>query len=288
MVEFEKADDKKFDSFKGKNIDFLKYAMAVAVCGRHNIIAVGSPGCGKTAMFTMFPMLMPELTADEMKEVNKIYEVAGIPRPDDLKTPRPFRMPHQTASLEGMCGGGIDCKPGEISLAHKGMLFLDEVAEFRTSVLQMLRVPLETKSVTLSRAGKCYVYPADFQLAMVTSPCPCGNYGSDRICICSARSIEQYWKKFSGPLLDRMEIRVMLYETHTTFEPERTLEELRELIKKGQEFQYVNCFEVKKLTKRGEAYYNNHKYDDPQTLHEKLLSKGYSVNLHYAKKVYGR
>ena len=120
-----------------------------------------------------------------------------------------FRMPHQTASIEGICGGGVSCRPGEISLAHNGVLFLDEAAEFRTSVLQMLRVPLETGTVTLSRAGRSTVYPANFQLLMAANPCPCGNYGVEgKICLCSARSVEMYWRKFSGPLLDRVDLRV--------------------------------------------------------------------------------
>ena len=118
-------------------------------------------------------------------------------------------MPHQTASIEGICGGGNSCRPGEISLAHNGVLFLDEAAEFRSSVLQMLRVPLESASITLSRAGRSTVYPASFQLLMSANPCPCGNYGSEnKICLCSARSVEQYWKKFSSPLLDRVDLRV--------------------------------------------------------------------------------
>ena len=118
-------------------------------------------------------------------------------------------MPHQTASIEGICGGGPHCAPGEISLAHNGVLYLDEASEFRSSVLQMLRVPLESGMITLSRAGRSTVFPAQFQLLVSTNPCPCGNYGSkERICLCSAKSVEMFWKKFSGPLLDRIDIRI--------------------------------------------------------------------------------
>jgi len=120
-------------------------------------------------------------------------------------------LPHQTASIEGICGGGPNCRPGEISLAHNGVLFLDEAAEFRSSVLQMLRVPLESGSITLSRAGRSTNYPANFQLLMAVNPCPCGNYGSrTKLCLCSAKSVEQYWKKFSAPLLDRVDLRVFV------------------------------------------------------------------------------
>lgn len=207
----------------------LKYAMAVAVAGKHNILAFGSPGCGKTMLLIRMPQLMPKLTADEKASVDRIYSIASMSGcvKDNA---RPFRMPHQTAIIEGICGGGATCRPGEISLAHNGVLFLDEAAEFRTSVLQMLRVPLETKTITLSRAGRSTVYPANFQLVMATLPCPCGNYGvKDRICLCSAKSIEQYWRKFSAPLLDRIEIRFHADDDKST--AFFSLEELRNMIK---------------------------------------------------------
>lgn len=185
-------------------------AIEIAIAGKHNILLEGAPGCGKTLLSTrLIPALTPELTVEESQTVTRIHSLAGLMRPNDgLIRTAPFRMPHQTASIEGICGGGARCNPGEISLAHNGTLFLDEAAEFRSSVLQMLRVPLESKSITLSRAGRTTCYPANFQLVMATNPCPCGNYGNtDKICLCSQRSIEQYWKKFSDPLLDRVEIK---------------------------------------------------------------------------------
>ena len=124
----------------------------------------------------------------------------------------PFRVPHQSASLEGIVGGGPQCRPGEISLAHNGVLFLDEAAEFKSSVLQTLRVPLETGAVTLSRAGRSTTFPAKFQLLAAANPCPCGNFGvPGKICLCSARAVEMYWKRFSAPLLDRIDIRVPVF-----------------------------------------------------------------------------
>ena len=241
-ISFIDANADEFNSVKGKGINGLKFAMMVATCGRHNILAFGKPGCGKSLMLQKFPMLMPKLMADEKESVKRIYDLVGLSTIVESDN-RPFRMPHQTASIEGMCGGGPNCRPGEISLAHNGMLFLDEAAEFRTSVLQMMRVPLESHQITLCRAGRMTVYPAKFQLAMATNPCPCGNFNADdRTCLCSERSIEQYWKKFSGPLLDRMDIRFDLNSEHTKDElsdnHEWTLDELREIIIRAQTVQY--------------------------------------------------
>lgn len=188
----------------------LLRAMMIAAAGRHHLLVVGPPGCGKTLALQHFPELLPSLTAEESAQVARIQSIAGlIPREmPSLRTP-PFRMPHQTASIEGMCGGGPRLAPGEISLAHNGVLFLDEAAEFKTSVLQMLRVPLEQGYVTLSRAGRSSVFPASFQLLLATTPCPCGNYGSkDKVCLCASSAVAQYWHKFSAPLLDRIAIRV--------------------------------------------------------------------------------
>lgn len=192
--------------------------LQIAAAGGHNLLAYGPPGCGKTLAIQKFPGLLPLLTVEEAQSVTRIHSLAGLLRPSmPLMRKRVFRMPHQTASVEGMCGGGMNCRPGEITLAHNGVLFLDEAAEFRTSVLQMLRVPLESSSITLSRAGRSTVYPADFQLMLATNPCPCGNFGvSDRICLCSARSVELYWKKFSGPLLDRVDLRVSVSNADKT------------------------------------------------------------------------
>ena len=185
-------------------------ALQVAAAGGHNLLAYGSPGCGKTLALTRFPELLPLLTVEEAQSTTRIHSIAGLLRPaEPLMRIPPFRMPHQSASLEGVCGGGVNCRPGEISLAHNGVLFLDEAAEFRTSVLQMLRVPIETGRISISRAGRMTVYPANFQLLLATNPCPCGNYGSkNKICLCSAKSVSQYWRKFSAPLLDRIDIRV--------------------------------------------------------------------------------
>ncbi len=187
----------------------LVRAVSVAVAGKHSLLAVGAPGWGKTlAIQNLVPEIAPNLTWEEAQAVTRIRSIAGLTRDGGISGRRPpFRIPHQTASLEGICGGGVDCRPGEISLAHNGFLFLDEAAEFRTSVLQMLRVPLESGAITLSRAGRSTTYPTRFQLLMAANPCPCGNFGNkDKLCLCSGHSIRQYWNKFGVPLIDRIGI----------------------------------------------------------------------------------
>ena len=198
-------DEESFDNIKG--LAKSKRAIAIAVAGKLNILAYGQPNCGKTTLLNKARSIIPNLTDEENKTVTRIKSIAGFG--NNIKMNAPFRIPHQTATIEEICGGGPNCRPGEISLAHNGILFLNEAAEFRSSVLQMLRVPLESHSLTLSRAGRSTTFPANFQLFMTTDPCPCGNYGSsEKICLCSARSVELYWKKFSDPLLDRIHIKI--------------------------------------------------------------------------------
>lgn len=229
-------DGPNFDGIKG--FGFVKYAVAAAVAGKHNIIVSGQPGSGRTLLLQCMPEIMPNLLYNEYLQNERIYSIAGLVRHDKgLSRQRPFRMPHQTATIEGIAGGGARMNPGEVSLANNGVLFLDEAAEFRTSVLQMIRVPFECRSMTLARAGRSTVYPADFQLAMATNPCPCGNFGSkDKICLCSRRAIEQYWKKLSNPLMDRIEIRIDMNNTDKDF-PDMPVTELREKIKRAWEVQ---------------------------------------------------
>ena len=234
-------------------------ALVVGASGRFNMMFAGSPGSGKTRLMQYMQYLTPSLTEEESKSVKRIYSLAGLYRygnKDENKVYPPFRTPHQTASIEGICGGGPNCRPGEITLAHNGVLFLDEAAEFRSSVLQMLRVPLENKSITLSRAGRCTTYPANFQLLMALNPCPCGNYGSkDKICLCSAKSVELYWKKLSGPLLDRVPIKIHIDPSEGERE-EYSLEELQTYVmtatvesrKLGKKFSELTPNEVEDIT----------------------------------------
>ena len=224
-ITFREPDSEYKDKIEMTEKEML--ALVVGASGRFNMMFAGSPGSGKTRLMQYMQYLTPSLTEEESKSVKRIYSLAGYGNKDENKVYPPFRMPHQTASIEGICGGGLNCRPGEITLAHNGVLFLDEAAEFKSSVLQMLRVPLENKSITLSRAGRSTTYPANFQLLMALNPCPCGNYGSkDKICLCSAKSVEQYWKKFSAPLLDRVPIKIHIDPSEGERE-EYSLEELQ-------------------------------------------------------------
>src|SRR4051812_9522831 len=170
----------------------------------------GPPGTGKTLLARALPSILPPLARDDAIEVSKIYSVAGmLPSGQPLVRQRPFRAPHHTVSYAGLVGGGRFPRPGEISLAHRGVLFLDELPEFGTAVLEVLRQPLEDHTVTISRASGAVTYPANFVLIGAMNPCPCGYYGDPvRECTCSQQSITRYQKRISGPLLDRIDIHL--------------------------------------------------------------------------------
>jgi magnesium chelatase family protein len=215
------SSDMEFSALKNQGA--LARALQIAAAGRHHVLAFGPPGSGKTLALSRFHALLPLLTQEEARPVSRIYSLAanGARTGDSFSRAAPFRSPHQSSSLEGITGGGRQCSPGEISLAHNGVLFLDEILEFKQHVLQSLRVPLETGSVTVTRAGRSSIYPARFLLLAAANPCPCGNFGArGKICLCGSRSIEQYWKKLSGPLLDRIDIRVPVFP-HGQFSDER-------------------------------------------------------------------
>ena len=240
-VEFDKKYDdiisfrEPYDEQKFIMTEKEMLALVVGAAGRFNMMFYGSPGCGKTALMEYMQYLTPSLTYNESRSVKRIYSLAGLSNKDETKTYPPFRMPHQTASIEGICGGGPNCRPGEITLAHNGILFLDEAAEFRCSVLQMLRVPMENHSIMLSRAGRSTTYPANFQLLLALNPCPCGNYrSSKKICLCSAKSVENYWRKLGEPLLDRVPIRLHIDPVEGE-RKEYALAELQSFVKKATE-----------------------------------------------------
>ena len=193
-----------------KGQEIAKRALEVAAAGGHNILFVGPPGSGKTMLARSLPSVLPDMSFEEALEITKIHSVAGTLGEAGIVTERPFRSPHHTATTVSLCGGGNrSVHPGEISLAHGGVLFLDELPEYKRSSLEALRQPLEDGVITISRSGGTVTYPASFMLCASMNPCPCGNYGSaKRRCTCTPNDIRKYRARISGPLLDRIDIQV--------------------------------------------------------------------------------
>ena len=233
--------DLDFADVKGQ--ESAKKALEIAACGGHNVLMVGAPGSGKSMLAKRMPSILPPMTFSESIEATNIHSISGLVDKDmPLVTKRPFRSPHHTISTAGLSGGGSVPRPGEISLAHNGLLFLDELAEFNRQTLEILRQPLEDQKVTISRVSGSITYPCSIMLIAAMNPCPCGYYGHPtRKCICSQKQAANYLSKVSGPMLDRFDLHIEVapveFDDISSTRKEESSERIRERVIKAREIQ---------------------------------------------------
>ncbi len=252
VIDTEEQEDKfKLDFKDVQGQDALIEYVVIAAAGGHNMIMIGAPGCGKSMIAKRIPTILPRMTDEEALEVTKIYSVAGVLKEKaGLILDRPFRAPHHNASTNSLIGGGNNATPGEISLAHNGVLFLDEVAEFNKKTLEALRQPMEDQKVTVSRVKQTNTYPASFMLVAAMNPCPCGYYGNEK-CKCTDYEVLKYRQKISGPIMDRMDIQkyvravdFMALSNHSLGKSSRELRERVEFARGVQNKRFKNIPKV--------------------------------------------
>jgi len=255
--EFSFTPDDELDFSDVNGQEDVKRAVEIACCGGHSCIMTGPPGGGKTMISKRIPNILPPLSFSEAMEVTKIYSVSGLVSKDKpLITKRPFRTVHHTASAVSLIGGGSKAMPGEVSLAHNGVLFLDEMPEFNRATLEVLRQPLEDKTVTITRVARTATYPCNFMVVAAMNPCPCGYFGSDvKGCTCSHTEIKRYHRKISGPLFDRIDIQIevpaLKYNEIARAEKAESSEEIRKRVYKARKIQ-LQRYEGRGITTNAE------------------------------------
>ncbi len=255
-VIYESSDDTEnfsedFSEIKGQPA--MKRAVEIAAAGMHNILMLGSPGSGKTMIARRIPTILPDLTFEESLEVTKIYSISGLLNNNGLIKKRPFRSPHHTSSRVAMAGGGPKPRPGEVSLSHYGVLFLDEIPEFPKSVIEVLRQPMEDGNISISRANGSFTFPAKFMMVASMNPCPCGYLGDPvHECSCTQVQIDKYLGKISGPLLNRIDIQIEVspvkYEDLKKVNPEESSIEIRKRIIKARSIQKIRYEKLNIIT----------------------------------------
>lgn len=287
---FDSCEGLDFADVRGQDV-LIEYIVA-AVAGSHNILMIGSPGCGKSMIAKRIPTIMPQLSEEESLEITRIYSITGHLRDTGkLITERPFRAPHHNASMNSLVGGGSPVVPGEISLAHNGILFLDEIAEFSKKSLDALRQPMEDKEVTVSRVKSTGIFPANFMLVAAMNPCPCGYYGQPQ-CRCTDYEVLKYRQKISGPILDRIEVHKYVQPVDflnlSSLQTGRSSAELRERVQRArtiQQARFAGIPIVNSNAQMNEAMIKEYCRLDSEST--KLLHLAFE-KFHYSARVYNK